>query len=165
MKKFFSLAAGIFLSAAVFAAGRGPVVTVNSYSDYKIVIDGRSYFGNNITLNLDNYYGTDHNIRVYEMRRGFFGNREVLVSSSNFRADRNDVVINIDRYGYIDVREVYNYGGGYDQYDRDNRYNRGWGNRGRGWGGDRDRDRDDDDRRRGNDRDRCHNDGGYNRRF
>lgn len=157
MKKFFSLAAGMLLTAAVFAAGRGPTVTISSYSDYKIEVDGRSYFGNNISLSLDDYYNNSHTIRVYEMRRGFFGTREVLISSSNFRADRNDIAITIDRYGRIDVREVNNY------YDRDRDDRRG-------------RDRDDNCNDRGRDNDNRHdngwhrggrwgNNGGGNRRF
>jgi len=135
MKKFFSLAAGLMLAAAIPAAARGPVVTISSYNDYKIEIDGRSYYGNNISLSLDNYYGNTHSIRIYEMRRGLFGDREVLVSSSSFRSDRNDISITIDRYGRIDIREINN--NYYDRDDRNDRYGRNndWDNRGRGRGG------------------------------
>src|SRR5690242_4870960 len=112
MKKIFTLFAGLLMAAAVFAADRRPVVMLNSSRNYKIVIDGRSYFGGSQTIALDNFYGSRmHSIKVYEIRRGnltfgalgsLFG-RERLIDASTFQMGRNDVMINIDFRGQISI--------------------------------------------------------------
>lgn len=130
MKKFFTLFAGILLTLAAMAADRRPVVTVKNSKNFKVVIDGRSYFGNDITLRLDNFMGGRHTIKVYEMKRGYFGNRERLVDATSFQAGRNDVLIQIDWFGNIKIREMKNY----RKNDRDDRHDRDF---------DRDNDRDD----------------------
>ncbi len=163
MKKVFLFAAGIMLAAAVFAADRRPVLTVNSSNNYRIVIDERSYFGSNITLNLDDYYSSYHTIKVYEMRRGLFSNegRERMVASSSFQTGQNDIVINIDSYGYINIREINNYN--YNGYDRNDQYNRDWNDRDdRRFNNRNNRDWDRDNRNRNNHG--CNN-GRGNRRF
>ena len=106
MKKIFTLVAGMLLTAAVFAADRKPVVTINSSKNYKIVIDGKSYFGDNMTLRLDDYFKRSHTIKVFEMRRGLYVKGERLVDAATFQVDRNDVAITIDRFGNIKIREM-----------------------------------------------------------
>jgi hypothetical protein len=106
MKRIFTLVAGMLLTAAVFAADRKPVVTINSSKNYKIVIDGKNYFGDNITLRLDNYFKRNHTIKVFEMRRGLYVKGERLVDAATFQVDRKDVVITIDRFGNIRIREI-----------------------------------------------------------
>ncbi len=158
MKKIFTLVAGTLLTAAVFAADHRPMVTLINNGNFRVVIDGKSYFGNNMTVRLDNYYsnpygdfygnsnfygsgysnnyGDRHTIKVFEMRRGFFV-RERLVDATTFQVGRNDLMIHIDRFGSIDIREMRGFG----RFDRDyrgwdNRDNRGWDNRSqdnRGW--------------------------------
>ncbi|HMK27993.1 MAG TPA: hypothetical protein VK483_18325 [Chitinophagaceae bacterium] len=125
MKKIFTLVAGMLLTAAVFAADRKPVVTINSSKNYKIVIDGKNYFGDNITLRLDDYFKRNHTIKVFEMRRGLYVKGERLVDAATFRVDRNDVAITIDRFGNIRIREIRGRGhsGWNDKgYDHDNRF-------------------------------------------
>jgi hypothetical protein len=110
MKKIFTLVAGMLLTAAVFAADRKPMVTINSSKNYKIVIDGKSYFGDNLTLRLDDYFKRSHTIKVFEMRRGFYVKGERLVDVATFQIDRNDVAITIDRFGNIRIREMKGHG-------------------------------------------------------
>lgn len=131
MKKIFTLIAGMLFAATLFAADRRPVVKINSSKNYKIVIDGKAYFGNNNTISLDRFNGGRHTIKVFEMKRGYFGGREKLVSSSIFMVNRNDVVINIDWFGNISIREKKNYRR-FGHNDRDDDWN------------DRDHDRRDD---------------------
>jgi len=124
MKKIFTLAAGILLATALFAADRRPVIKVNSSKHYKIVLDGKTYFGGDLTISLDRFYGDRHTIKVYEMKRGYFGNRERLVGATTFRTERNDVLINIDWFGNISIREKKNHRryGDRDWNDRDDRF-------------------------------------------
>jgi hypothetical protein len=106
MKKIFTLMAGMLLTVAMFAADRRPVVTINSSKNYKIVIDGKNYFGDNITLRLDDYFKRNHTIKVFEMRRGLYVKGERLVDAATFQVNRNDVAITIDRFGNIKIREM-----------------------------------------------------------
>jgi len=64
MKKMFTLLTGLFLTATLMAADRRPVVTINSNNNFKIIIDGKSYFGDNITIRLSELYGNQHSIKV-----------------------------------------------------------------------------------------------------
>lgn len=120
MKKMFTLLTGLFLTVALMAADRRPVVTINSNNNFKIVIDGKSYFGDNITIRLSDLYGNHHSIKVYEMRRGYFGRTERLISRSFFQTGRKDVMIRIDRFGNISIREKKNN----RRYDRDDDWDR-----------------------------------------
>mgnify|MGYP001576618365 CR=1 FL=1 len=128
MKKIFTLVAGMLLTAAVFAADRRPVVTVNSSKNYKIVIDGKSYFGDNLTIRLDGYFKKSHTIKVFELRRGFYVKGERLVDAAIFQVDRNDVLIKIDFRGNIKIREIRDHSRfeRYNKYGRDNKNDRGY---------------------------------------
>jgi hypothetical protein len=141
MKKIFTLFAGLFMTIALFAADRRPVVTVKKEMNYKVVIDGRTYFDNDMIMKLNNLSYGRHSIRVYEInRRGFFS-RERLVASTTFRLDNDDLRIKIDRFGKIEIREKKNYG----RFERDNK----------GWNDEDWNDRDDRDYRdNGRDRNR-----------
>lgn len=116
----FTLLTGLFLTLTLMAADRRPVVTINSNNNFKIVIDGKSYFGDNITIHLSELYGNQHSIKVYEMRRGYFGRTERLISKSFFQTGRKDVMIHIDRFGNISIREKKNKG----RYHRDDDWDR-----------------------------------------
>ncbi len=118
MKKMFTLFAGLFMSIALFAADRRPSVMLNNYShQYKVVIDGRAYFGDNIRVDIDNNYGYGnnygnkqiHTVKVYEMRQGFF-QRERLIDAATFYLGNRDMVINVDRFGSVRVQEFRNRG-------------------------------------------------------
>lgn len=114
MKKLFTLAAGILATFAVFAADRNPVITVTSTKNFKVVIDGKTFFPGNNPVRLTGLHNGRHTIRVYEMRRGLFERRERLVTSSSFRTRGHDVRIMIDQFGKIRMQEI----------KRDGRFNR-----------------------------------------
>ncbi len=130
MKKMFTLVSGLLLAVAVMAADRRPVVMVSSMKNYKIFIDGRTYFSNDNSLRISHLNKGFHSIKVFEMRRGYFERRERLVASKTFNLRRHDVRILIDRFGNISIREI----NGHGRFDRDDDY--------------RDRDRWEDDNRR-----------------
>ncbi len=130
MKKMFTLVSVLLLAVAVMAADRKPVVMVNSMKNYKIVIDGRTYFSNDNSIRISHLYKGFHSIKVFEMRRGYFDRRERLIASKTFSLRRNDVRILVDRFGNISIREM----NGNGRFDRDD--------------DSRDRDRWDDDNRR-----------------
>lgn len=126
MKKIFTLVAALFLTVALFAADRRPVIKLNNNNNYKVVIDGRTYFGDDINIHPDYFLRGKHTVKVYEMKRGFFGRTERLVNATTFFMDRDDVIIRIDRNGGIIVREENrnkrNYGyekNNRDRYDND----------------------------------------------
>jgi len=137
MKKIFTLIAVLFMTVAVFAADRRPVIKLNNNNNYKVVIDGRAYFGDDINIRPDYFMRGKHTVKVFEMKRGFYGRTERLVDMTTFFIDRDDVVIRIDRTGRIIVREERNgkWNNGYgknhrdrddddDRYDRNDRYER-----------------------------------------
>ncbi len=130
MKKIFTLALGLLMTAALFAADRRPTVMLNSSRDFEVVIDGRSYETHGRTINLRNLYNGRHSIKVFEMKRGRFGYQKKLVSQSSFRVRGNDMLIRVAFNGQIMIRErsssYIGYGSGKDgrdfRNDRDNRF-------------------------------------------
>ena len=71
MKKIFTLALGLLLTVAIFAADRRPTVTVNASRKYEIVIDGKHYlsnYGNHVTIS--NMFNGRHKVQVFEVRPG-----------------------------------------------------------------------------------------------
>jgi hypothetical protein len=132
MKKIFTLALGLMLTVAMFAADRRPTVTVTSAKKYAIVIDGKRYFSNGNTINISSLFNGRHDVKVYKMKRGFFMNTRRLVASSSFQLRNSDVKINIDRFGQLQISESrfgrdwndHDYGKGSDR-DHDHGYDRG----------------------------------------
>ncbi len=110
MKRIFTLFAALFVTVALFAADRRPVVTVNSSKNYKIVIDGRSYYSNDRKIQLSNLHNGRHTIKVFEMKRIGYNQREKLVAATTFQLNRKHVLIHIDRFGNINIREARNNG-------------------------------------------------------
>ncbi len=106
MKRIFTLIAGLFLTVAAFAADRRPMVTINSEKNFKVVIDGRSYFGSDAAIRISNLSQGTHSIRVYEMKRNLFDRREKLVSSTTFKMGKKDVRIFIDHSGRVTVAKT-----------------------------------------------------------
>ena len=105
MKKIFTLALGLMLTVAMFAADRRPNVTVTSAKRYAIVIDGKQYLTDGNTINISSLFNGRHDVKVYKMKRGFFMNAKKLVASSSFRLRNSDVKINIDRFGQLQITE------------------------------------------------------------
>jgi hypothetical protein len=132
MKKIFTLALGLILTVAMFAADRRPTVSVTSAKRYAIVIDGKQYFTNGNTINISSLFNGRHDVKVYKMKRGFFMNTKRLVASSNFQLRNRDVKIDIDRFGKLQISESrfgrdwndHDYGKGNDR-DHDHGYGRG----------------------------------------
>jgi hypothetical protein len=135
MKKIFTLVLGLMFTVAMFAADRRPTVTVMSARTFEIVIDGRHYmpnYGNAVSIS--NLFNGSHNIQVYQVRPGFLMRSKRLIASSSFQLRNNDVQINIDRFGQLQIiqsrsgrdwndhdRDSHGYGQqgerGYDQHD------------------------------------------------
>jgi hypothetical protein len=142
MKKIFTLSTLMLMAVVVFAADHRPVVWLdNSRGNYKVVIDGKSYFGDRARVILDNFtngygYGSYemmkrvHSIKVYEIRRGFFS-RERLVDATTFAVGREDLMIRIDRFGRIKIRTMRDR----DFRDYQNRDFNDWNSRDLGKGG------------------------------
>jgi hypothetical protein len=135
MKKIFTLTVGILMTAVMFAADRRPTVTINSSRNFQIVIDGRIYSGANDgrmysggsnEIRLPEAFGGRHTIKVFEQSRGFFGRSSRMVDVATFKLINNDVIINVDRFGMISIREVK----AWNKYDRNNR---GYGQDDRGY--------------------------------
>ena len=123
MKKIFTLLVVSLLATSLFAADHRPVIKLNNNKNNKVVIDGRTYFGDDITIRPDYFMRGQHTIRVFEMRRGLFGRTERLVDEAIFRMDRDNILIKVDFAGNIKIREDRRNGRDYndDRYDRNNR--------------------------------------------
>jgi hypothetical protein len=126
MKKIFTLALGLILTVAMFAADRRPTVTVTSAKRFAIVVDGKQYRSNGNTINISSLFNGRHDVKVYKMKRGFFMSTKQLVASSSFQLRNSDVKINIDRFGQLQVSE--------------SRFGRDWNDHDYGKGNDRDHD-------------------------
>lgn len=118
MKKIFTLFAFVLLAAAAMAADRYPSVIINSSKNFRIVVDGKSYFANNSAIRLDRLSNGFHTIKVYELRRGLFVRGEKLVTATSFKLGRQDVRIKVDYFGRVEFFRMKQD----RRYDRD-RYN------------------------------------------
>lgn len=175
MKKTTLFILSSLFGLALFAAGRQPMVTINTTNDYEVLIDGTYYKGNNTIPNLSQ--GT-HSVQVYQSKRGLLGKRRTLVSSSSFEVRDNDVKIFVDTNGQLRINESGNRNRSErrnrtnDDYDRRN--NNGddndWRNRGSNRNHDRHEDHHDEednnddynDKKIKKDKKEKHNNGHYN---
>ena len=106
MKKIFTLATGLLISAVMFAADRRPSVTVTSSKKYQIVIDGKAISsGYASSVSIDGLRQGFHNIKVYQLNKFMFLSNKKLVASSGFQVGDCDVNIQVDRFGQIDVSQ------------------------------------------------------------
>lgn len=151
MKSFITMFAALVLTATLFAAppsSRLNIINAENRS-IRVEIDGNRYneVGNNLSLgNLNVGY---HNVRIYQIRRGFFSSDRLLYSSSLFIKPDRQINLIINRGGDVAVNEQ---SARWDNNrNSDNRYPN-------------DRDRRDRDGRSDNGRDRNdRRDYGYNR--
>lgn len=126
MKKIFTLALGLMLTVAMFAADRKPTVTVTSAKKYSIVIDGKKYLSNGNTIDISNLRGGRHDVKVYTMSRGLFMRSKKLVASSTFQLTNKDVQINIDRFGQLQISESrFGRDWGWNGHDKNNDHSYG----------------------------------------
>ena len=137
MKKFFTLALGLILTVAMFAADRKPTVTVTSAKRFAIVIDGKQYMSNGNTINISSLFNGRHDVKVFKMKRGFFMSTRQLVASSSFQLRNSDVQINIDRFGQLQISES-RFGRGWNDGDWSDH---SWNDHNDGRGNDRNYDR------------------------
>ena len=158
MKKIFTLAFGLLLTVALFAADHRPQVVLNSARNFQVMIDGQMVNTQGRTVALNHLYNGRHTIKVFEVKRSFFGTQRRMVSQSSFRLRGNDLKIRVGYDGDIMFKESRNLG----------RNDRNWNNDDYGWNrsqdnrddrNDRDfrynqNDRNDRDQRDRNDRDR-----------
>lgn len=120
---------GMLLTLTTFAApaapgyGRTSVrITSNAYEEYEVRLDGRTYRINNNSLQLNDVSTGYQRIEVARIERGLggiFGGRDKYTTVYNNTlniSNGEQIDINIDRSGRVDVRE-YNNGGW-----NDNRY-------------------------------------------
>ena len=148
MKSFITILAALVLTASAFAApvfSRLTIINAEN-KDLRIVIDGNRYdhIGNNLSLgNLNAGY---HNIKIYQIRRGFFSDSRLIYSSSVFLKSDRQINMIINHGGDVAINESFVRG---DNRFPDNR------------GGQRD-DRNDRDNHGRNDRD-DRRDYGYNK--
>lgn len=105
MKKIFTLFAATLFTVALFAADRKPIVTVKASKNYEIVIDGKSYFSSNSTMNLSSIRRGQHSIKVYEVNKSWYRKFKKLVSASSFQLRNNDVSISVNYRGQISITE------------------------------------------------------------
>ncbi|MBC7948228.1 MAG: hypothetical protein H7Y42_10145 [Chitinophagaceae bacterium] len=128
MKKFFTLIAASFLTIAVFAADRKPVVTLTASRNYEIVIDGRSYSGSSI--NLSNLRNGKHTIQVFERNRvNVFRKKSRLIDAETFQVKNRDIDIYVDARGQISITEAKRKNSGRDKeygYDKKDKRDRDW---------------------------------------
>jgi len=132
MKKIFTLALGLVLTVAMFAADRRPSVAVSSAKKFVVVIDGKRYFSHGNTINISSLFYGRHDVKVYKMKRGFFMNTKRLVATSSFQLRNNDVKININRFGQLQISES-RFGRDWNDHDygkdNDRDYDHGYGGR------------------------------------
>jgi hypothetical protein len=132
MKKIFTLALGLMLTVAIFAADRKPTVTVSAPKRYEIVIDGKRYLNNyGNSASISNIRNGRHSVQVFEVRPGFFMKSKKLVASSGFQLRNSDIQINVNGFGQLQITE--------SRFGRDwNDHDYGRGNNDRDFGHDRD---------------------------
>src|SRR5690349_7419312 len=119
MKKIFTLALGLIVTVAMFAADHRPQVLLNSARNFQVVIDGQMVSNQGRTAQLNFLGNGRHSIKVYEVRRGFFGAQRRLVSQSNFRLRGNDMKIRVDNNGEIMFKVSRDFGRNGNGFGRD----------------------------------------------
>ena len=132
MKSFITMFAALFFTAYSFATppGSSRLSIINTENkNLRIIIDGNRYDGIGNNLSLANISMGYHNIRIYQIKRGFFSGDRLLYSSSIFlKPDRQlslivrhdgDVVIN-EQSGRWDNNRYPDR----NDRDRDDRYGR-----------------------------------------
>ena len=146
MKTVITFLAFILFSVSV-SAQRYPsrlVVTNLENSTLRVVIDGRQYNGIGKTLALTDLSAGYHQVKVYEVRRGWFKGDRLMYSSNVFLKPNYQVNVLINRSGQLSMAEQQigrSYGRGNDRrYGRD--YDRNYGrDYDRNYGRDNDRNR------------------------
>ena len=117
MKKLFFFFLALVVSVSSFAYGETKL-TISSYSqkNITITIDGYNRSnGNNNNIVISDLSGGNHNVKIYEERRGLFGKRtDRLIYNANLYLKPNyETYLTVNSDGNVDVREQAIYNGGY----------------------------------------------------
>lgn len=121
MKSIITFLAFIFLSVSVFANSPSRLIITNlENTTLHIVIDGRHYNGVGSSLALNDLSAGYHQVKVYQVRRGWFKNDRVIYSSRVFLRPNYQVNVLINHSGEISIAEQQ-----LGRYGRDNDRNYG----------------------------------------
>ena len=156
MKSFITMFAALVLTTSLFATppGSSRLSIINTENKHlRVIIDGNRYDGIGNNLSLANISMGYHNIRIYQIKRGFFGGDHLLYSSSIFIKPDRQFSLVVKRDGDVVVNEQ---GGRWDNNrypdrndrGRDDRYGRN--DRDDNYGRNNGNGRNDDDRRNNN---------------
>lgn len=114
MKKIFTLVSASLFAIVVSATAAQPLVTINTYGNYEVAIDGRDYTGQNTYTVTDLAQG-NHTVSVYQViNNGILGigKKRNLLSTQQFSLYNNDVTINVSQNGQARITNSRN--GTYD---------------------------------------------------
>ncbi|MEO7444577.1 MAG: hypothetical protein ABIT96_11460 [Ferruginibacter sp.] len=124
MKKIFTLISASLFALVLTASAAQPQVTITTYGNYEVAIDGRNFSGQNTYIVNDLALGT-HNVSIYQVvSNGILGigKKRNQVSNQQFRLQNSDVTINVDQNGRARISQ-YGNNGGYNNTN-DGRYDR-----------------------------------------
>lgn len=136
--------AALVITATTFATppGSSRLTVVNTDNkNLRVIIDGNRYDGIGNNLSLANIGMGRHNIRIFQVKRGFFGGERLIYSSSIFLKPDTQLSLIVKRDGDVAVNEQSNR---WDNRGRDDRYGRD--DRNGNYGRDKDYGRSDDRR-------------------
>jgi len=107
MKKITTFLAFIFLSVSLFAGGLPSrlLVTNLENSTLRIVVDGRHFDGVRHTLALNDLSAGYHQVKVYQVRRGWFKSDRLMYSSTVFLKPNYQVNVLINHSGQLSIAE------------------------------------------------------------
>ncbi len=140
MKSFITMLAAFVITASVYAApnfSRLTIINVEN-KNLRVVIDGNKYDGFGSNLSLNNLGMGYHNVKIYQIQRGFFSSSKLIYSSSIFIKPDRQISLVINRGGNVAINESSSRGdnrypdnrdrrdGRYDN-DRDDHRNNGSG--------------------------------------
>jgi hypothetical protein len=136
MKTIFTLVTSLFMSIAVFAAGKPmSILTIKSAdnADIRVVLDGKRFEPNENSMMIRGIEDGYHSIKVFRKRQhGFFdmaGRRYELVYNTTIAIKRRThLFITIERNGLVSMQE--------------NRIRKDWDQQDRNWDSERDNDND-----------------------
>jgi hypothetical protein len=134
MKKIFTLVFASLFTVVAMAADRRPSVTVQSSKSYEIVIDGKSYFSSFGSMSIPYLSQGSHTVKVYatSMGRGsFFKKNKRMLDASSFVLRNNDITINVDMFGNIQVNESRGWDRNDNNWGKNDRDDKGRNDQGR----------------------------------
>jgi len=122
MKTIITFLAFVFLSVSLSAKdNQGRLLITNlENTTLRIVIDGRHYDGIGNTLALNDLSAGYHQVKVYQVRKGWFKSDRLIYTSRVFLKPNYQVNVLINRSGEISVAERH-----LGRYDRGNDRNYG----------------------------------------